>query len=200
MIKKLFKFLGVDVSRGFTRTPKTWVSGFTLLESVVAIFVLSLAITAAFSAVRQGLLQTNHAKNEVRAFHLAQEAIEVLRNERDQNRLSTLLSGSGAVTNWLTDISGCIGSTCRVDASGPGNPAEYLYPCGENWDSCPYMRQDPTTLVYGYDFADPETNFKREIQIELVNPNELAVTVRVSWKQGIINYEFKVKTLLLNWL
>lgn len=203
MIKIIFKFLGVDVSKGFTQHylfGKKDSAGFTLLESVVAIFVLSLAITGAFSAVRQGLSQTTYAKNEVRAFYLAQEAIEVIRNERDQNRLSTLLSGSGAVTNWLTDISSCIGATCRVDASGPGSPATYLYPCGESWGSCPYMTQDPNSLVYGYWSNGLETNFKREIQIELVNPNELAITVRVSWTQGVIGHEFKVKTLLFNWL
>lgn len=196
MIRKTFNF---KIFRGLPCEAKRS-RGFTLLESIIAIFVLSLAISGAFAAVRQGLSQTIHAKNEVRAFYLAQEAIEVLRNERDQNRLSTLLGGSGTVTPWLTDITGCIGGTCRVDASGPGDPAAYLYPCGENWGSCPFMKQDPDTLVYGYDPDGLDTNFKREIQIELVNPDEIAVTVRVFWTQGIIDHEFKVKTILLNWL
>jgi prepilin-type N-terminal cleavage/methylation domain-containing protein len=182
--------------------------GFTLLESIVAIMVLSLSIAGAFSAIRQSLSQMIISKEEVQAFYLAQEAIEIIRNERDENRLKTILDGTGNVTNWLTDISTCIGGTCRVDATRPqdaGNPT-FIYPCGSSWNSCPPLRQDPNTNLYGYDINDPVSQFTREVQIEPLDidtdgkADQIAVTVRIKWNKGIISNDFKVKTLLFDWL
>ena len=39
-----------------------------------------------------------------------------------------------------------------------------------------------------------------EVKIESINANEVAVTVRVSWTKGVVTREFKVKTLLFNWI
>ncbi|MEK7669448.1 MAG: type II secretion system protein [Patescibacteria group bacterium] len=177
-------------------------AGFTVLESIVAIMVLSLSISGAFSAVQQSLSQSIIAKDEIKAFYLAQEAIEIIRNKRDTNQLSIISTGSG---NWLDGISALagdscyFGKTCRADATGPNNI--YLYSCSGSWDSCEILRQDSTTFLYNYDANDPTTNFKREIQIESINANEVAVTVRIIWTKGlIITREFKVKTSLFNWI
>lgn len=173
--------------------------GFTILEAIVAIFVLSLTISGVFAAVRQSLSQTIIAKEEVRAFYLAQEAIEIIRNKRDANRLSTI--ASGAVVNWLNGISAdpsepCyFGKTCKVDAF-----TNTMSACSGSWDSCEVLRQNPTTFLHGYDGSWPTSSFKREIQIEQVNANEVTVTVRVSWNKGLLSREFRAKTLLFNWI
>lgn len=173
-------------------------AGFTVLESMVAILILSLSIAGVFSAVQQGLSQSIIAKDEIKAYYLAQEAIEIIRNKRDINQLAKINSGSG---NWLTGISAdasdpCwFGKICRADVVT--NAFSY---CGASWDSCPVLNQDATTFVYNYDGSDPSTNLKREIQIESVAANEVAVTVRVSWTKGFVTYEFKVKEHLFNWI
>lgn len=175
--------------------------GFTILESIVAILVLSLSISGVFSAVQQSLSQTTIAKDEVRAFYLAQEAVELIRNKRDANRLSSI---NGPMVTWLSGIAAVandpcyFGKTCRVDATGPGGT--YLYSCGGGWGSCDVLRQNATTFLYGYDGSWPATNFKREIQLEQINTDEVSVTVRVSWDKGIISREFKAKTSLFNWI
>ncbi|MFH0804418.1 MAG: hypothetical protein V1896_02365, partial [Candidatus Zambryskibacteria bacterium] len=76
-----------------------------------------------------------------------------------------------------------------------------IYDCGTGgWGSCTqYLKQDPDTFLYSYGSGNT-TNFKREIQIETVNADEIAVIVQVSWKKGLITREFKVKTLLFNWI
>lgn len=180
--------------------------GFTILESLVAIMVLSLSISGAFTAVTQSLSQSIISKDEVVAFYLAQEAIEVIRNKRDNNQLVKINGGSNT---WLDGItSACpFGKICRVDATAA--PADKIQLCGAgtNWGDCPYLKQETETdqnpYMYNYTFGNT-TNFKREIQIEQVNtdasgPSEIAVTVQVSWTKGLINQNFKVKTLLLNW-
>lgn len=170
--------------------------GFTVLESIVAILVLSLAISGVFAAVRQGLSQGIIAKDEIKAAYLAQEAVEIIRNQRDNNRLASI--DSGTAVPWLTVISGCVGSVCKVDATGPGG--DYISPCGSDWGSCPPLRQDPNTFLYSYDSDLPESGFTREVKIEKINDDEVAVTVRVTWSKGTISNQFETKASLFNWI
>jgi prepilin-type N-terminal cleavage/methylation domain-containing protein len=191
MIKK---YLNLSIFKSFNSS-----RGFTILESIVAIFILSMSVSGVFSSVQQSLYQAAIAKDEVKAFYLAQEAIEIIRNKRDNNQLIKISTGAGG---WLDGItSSCpFGRTCTVDAA-VGFP---IVNCGVNWGSCTQnLKQDTTnTLRYGYNSSWFGTAFKREIQIELVrndeygNPVEIAITVEVSWNGG----KFKVKTHLFNWI
>jgi len=190
MIKKIFNFqFSIFNSE----------RGFTVLESIVAIMVLSLSISGAFSAVQQSLSQAIIAKDEIKAFYLAQEAIEIIRNKRDGNQLAKIF-GSGSWLDGITSVcpfsTAVIKNTCRVDANPI--PPTITY-CGSSWGSCPYLRQNQSTFLYNYTSGNT-TNFKREIQLESINANEISVTVRVSWTKGIISREFKVKTHLFNWI
>lgn len=171
--------------------------GFTVLESLVAIGILTISISGAFSSVQQSLSQATNAKEEVKAFYLAQEAIEIIRNKRDSNQLAIINTGTG---NWLTGISQnagdpCFfGKTCRTDAKDFN-----LVDCGGGWGSCQNINQDQSTFLYNYDTISASniaTNFKREIQIESVNADEIAVTVKILWNKG----SFKVKEYLFNWI
>jgi prepilin-type N-terminal cleavage/methylation domain-containing protein len=184
--------------------------GFTVLESVVAISILSVAIAGAFTAIQTSLSQSTIAKDEVKAFYLAQEATEIIRNKRDNNQLLNVQNGP--TVSWLDGITEGAGScpfstisdkhTCTVDAVN-----FQIADCGGDWGSCSeYLKQDPNTLLYSYTSGN-QTVFKREIQIELVNtdsetgePSEIAVTVRVYWVKGLITKEFKAKTLLFDWI
>ncbi len=170
--------------------------GFTVLESIVAILILSLAVSGAFAAVRQGLSQGILAKDETKAFYLAQEAVEAIRNQRDANRLASI--DSDTVMPWLTVISGCVDSVCKVDATGPGG--QYISPCGSDWSSCPPLRQDPNTFLYSYDSDLPESGFTREVKIVKVNDDEIKIIVRVTWSKGVIINKFEAATSLFNWI
>jgi len=174
--------------------------GFTVLESIVAILILSLSVSGVFSSVQQSLSQAIIAKDEVKAFYLAQEAIEIIRNKRDANQLAKINGGSNTwlygITQDATDP--CyFGRVCRADATA-ASPLTYCN--SSSWDSCPVLRQDQTTFLYSYT-SGTDTNFKREIQIESINANEIAVTVRISWTKGsLLPFVFKVKTHLFNWI
>lgn len=181
--------------------------GFTVLESIVAIAVLSLSVSGAFAAVTQSLSQAIIAKDEIKAFYLAGEAIEIIRNKRDNNQLAKL---NGSAVSWLSGIAEngsdpCYyGKTCRTDSVSTS-----LVQCGLAWGACPGLNQNQTTFLYNYSPTDSNnvaTNFKREIQIELVqtdsfgNPREIAVTVKISWTKGVTTREFKIKEHLFNWI
>ena len=185
--------------------------GFTVLESIVAIFILSLSVSGAFSAVQQSLSQIIIAKDEVKAFYLAQEAVEMIRNQRDGNQLVKIIDPTNS---WLYGIAQNASDPCYFGTAPTYNDRKTcradvksfsLVNCGSGFGSCPVLNQDlvqgsPTFSLYGYDPSWTATNFTREIQIEPISPNEVAVIVRISWKKGLIPMEFKAKTLLFNWI
>lgn len=169
-------------------------AGFTVLESIVAIMILSLSISGVFSAVQQGLAQTALSKEETRAFYLVQEAVEIIRNKRDSNQLSTI---NGPAVSWLQGIVGAVdcpaGGICRVDAYA----ADKIQSCA---GSCENLKLDGTTYIYNYTSGNL-TNINRKVQIESVNADEIKIIVTVSWptKWGF-EREFKVRTHLFNWI
>ena len=112
--------------------------GFTILESIIAILVLSLSVSGVFSAVQQSLSQAIIAKDEVKAFYLAQEAVEIIRNKRDNNQLTKINGGTGVT--WLDGITNicAFGSVCRVEAINFDN----IVYCGSEWGNCPFLKQD----------------------------------------------------------
>jgi prepilin-type N-terminal cleavage/methylation domain-containing protein len=58
-------------------------SGFTLIEALVAITILTLSITGAFSAANSAMRASSIARDQLTASYLAQEGIEYVRMLRD---------------------------------------------------------------------------------------------------------------------
>lgn len=186
-----------------TKATNQFSKGFTLVESLVAISILSLSITATFTAVQLGLKSTLSAKDQITAFYLAQEAMEFIKNTRDENALHSIRDGS---TNWLTGLtitSGGLsgpcdyGKVCIIDS-----PQDSVSFCSGALGSCPKLNQDSTTGLFSY-ASGPTWNqspFRREIQFRTVagNPNEVLVTISMSWTtEGVAN-SFQVSQSLFN--
>lgn len=179
--------------------------GFTVLESIVAIFILSLSISGAFSAVQRGLSQAVISKDETQAFYLAQEAVEIIRNKRDSNQLAKI---NGSTITWLNGISENVSDPCyfgKVCGTESFNMNLVNHSSSwTSWNNYPVLNQDPTSFLFSYNNLYPATRFKREIQLERVrddslgNPLEIAVIVKIYWTKGIFSNEFKVKTHLFN--
>lgn len=83
---------------------------FTLLESIVAIYVFMMGIVGAMTLANQSLSAAAVFKDELVAANLAQEGIELLRNMRDTDFLSSLRDPSVP----------CLRPTC--DANAAFNP------------------------------------------------------------------------------
>jgi len=170
--------------------------GFTLIETLVAISILSLSILAGFTAVQNGLKASLTAKNQITAFYLVQEAMEFVKNKRDGNALIYVDTGLG---NWLNGLSLCDATSlttyCQIDS-----PADRVTTCGGENTSCELIRIQPTTGLHGYDVSWTPTNFKRAIsyQRSSTNPDEATVTVWISWTQGTQTKTFQVTETLFN--
>lgn len=89
--------------------------GFTLLETLIAIAVLTLAIIGPFQIVQGVLTSAYNARDEIVASGLAQEGVEYVREVRDSNYLYNARYGSGSVT-WLNGFDGTGGPNCYTAA------------------------------------------------------------------------------------
>jgi len=155
-------------------------SGFTLVEAMVAISILSLAVTGPLVIAQKGIGSAIYARDQITAFYLAQEAVEFIRNVRDSNRISGTL--------WLSQFSGCKedgnGRRCQIDSQYPNfetSGAISTCPSGV----CVPISLNSSTNIYGYSSGGgwKPTIFTRTISIdERTKPNvEAVITVTISW-------------------
>jgi len=178
--------------------------GFTVLETLVAIAVLILSLTAAFSVAQQGLSLSISSRDEVTAYFLAQEAVEVIRNVRDENSLASQY--------WLAGISAqgtdpCyFGNYCAVDSPNQN----YMVSCGLSPQNCPVLKQDKQTgsSTFGMYGINPSatvgwtpTVFRRELLLKQIpgTSDEIALTVTIYWTKGDNTRSFVVHENLFNW-
>ncbi len=168
-------------------------AGFTIIESLVAIAVLVTAITGAMSAVQTGIASYTFSKDQITAFYLAQEAVEQIRNIRDENRLKN--------RNWLYGITQSSSDPCYFGKACMVEPivTDTATTCSGGVGNCPVLRQSPTSGLYGYSSSWTPTKFTRQITLTSINADEIVVTVKVNWGKSGINREFEAQENLLNW-
>lgn len=175
--------------------------GFTLIETLVATFVLITAIVGPLSIVAKGFFFANYTKDQVTAYYLAQEAIEYVRNKRDN---VTLAGSSWSVfkTNVGSSnppgIRDCLVANspngCRIDAKN-----DTIVACAS---TCEYLRQD-SAGIYNYQDGSP-TPFRRTVKVHYEpsgNPsaNEIRIDVEMAWQNGTLAKSFVLKESIFNW-
>ncbi len=105
-------------------------TGFTLVETLVAITVLLLSIAAPLTIAARSLFSAYYARDQITAYYLAEEAIEYVKNARDTTFLNDVLNSSVPVANntdWLLGLHDCIDNGvgfvgCYVDSTKPFDP------------------------------------------------------------------------------
>ena len=160
--------------------------GFTIIELVISIFVLTIAVVGIFNAFSVVAILTSDSSDHLIGTYLAQEGMELVRNIRDTNWLNmdaecatkTCTPENPAVKTWvdgITDSSACSSTGCEVDytmtslSSTSGRPL-YL---GANG-------------LYGYS-GGTLTKFQRKIIVTKVTDVDnddkhiLDVKVQVCW-------------------
>jgi len=172
--------------------------GFTLVELLVAISILSLSILAAFTAVSNNIKGSNFSQDQITAYYLADEGIEFIRNVRDQNDIQNqydLANGSGSV-NWLAGIAATAGDPCGASKTCQFDSWHAtLTSCGV---SCNVLDLDPSTGLYNY-VTGATTPFTRTITVTVNSSTEALVTVNVSWTTNSVSKTFSESEILRAW-
>lgn len=158
--------------------------GFTLIEALVAIAILTVSIAGPITIASRGIASAVFARDQITAFYLAQEAIEFIRNKRDENNLR----GNG----WVDGLSKCLdGKVCTIDSKN-----NEINECIGG--ICPVLKYNDSTAFYSYDSGE-DSNFTREIRMVTINVKEIAITTTLSWTTGTITKSFTVKEHILDW-
>lgn len=195
--------------------------GFTLIEALVAISILMIAIASPMLLAQKSLSSANLSKDQMIATFLAQDAIEAVKNTRDET------AKNPNATDWLDKLEPCVCSNegekcifdvqttnldssvkfCNIDTTNksvmPGsNPNNEL--------KISYIQDQDTKKFIKYDYntnigTDSElSKFTRYISIKKTNfpevkGNEAIVQVRVTWNSTLGTQKIDLEDFIYNY-
>ena len=163
-------------------------SGFSLLETLVAVGILIGAVLGPLSLASSSINAASLAKNQIIATNLAAEAMEIVRNKRDSN----IFQGS----DWLFGLTSCAEpESCFVDI--PQIPP-YDYDIESCAPACPALKRNPDTGLFNVQTGE-DMGFIRKITITYLASDEIKVQVEISWKEKNSISSFVLETYLFRW-
>lgn len=157
-------------------------SGFTLVETLVSLFVLSVAIAATFAIISSNLSNAEFVRNNFIASGLAQEGAELVRN--------------------LRDTDGFKGTFGYFGGSAPAADGVYCV----QWDSTQLMnpcvnplKKNATSGLYDHLILGGDTIFSRTVTVTRISSAEIRVIIDVSWKDHTGTKKISAEEHLFNW-
>jgi len=148
--------------------------GFTLIELMMVVFIVSIGIAGVLNLIAKIFLHSRFTSSKLTAIYLAQEGMEIVRNIRDTNWVEGEKWDQGIVSgdfeaDWDDQsLSSYQGRYLRIDGG------HYNYDSGQL------------------------TKFKRKITIEKES-DRILVSVNVSWQEGGEGYFVEDYTELYDW-
>ncbi len=166
---------------------KNTTQGFTLLEMLFSLIIFSFALVSLMTIAGKGVVATINAKDQLTAQYLAEELLEVARNERD----------ASFVNNWeLNPFEGMLDhcrNGCDIEYSNSKVPELTLKGGGPLYQNNGYFSTDENSGML--------SQFTRKLEITEVGDDNNGVHLKatVNWKQRNINREYVLETSLVNW-
>ena len=150
--------------------------GFTLLEVIITIFIVSIGLVGILSLVNISLKGPSLSRDKLIASGLAQEGVEIVRDIRKSN------------IEWDDWYSGISSGDYRV---------QYNSTALMSFSSIP-LKLATSTGLYQYD-SGSETFFKRKITLTKISADEVKVVVKVEWQTKGNSHELTAENRLWNW-
>ncbi len=198
--------------------------GFTLIETMIAITILTFAMAGPMFVASRSIVAAQNARDQLTAIYLAQEGIEYVRAMRDNAYLTVYQARDPNVSSTAWNaflygvegvessyyISKCIApNVCTLDSMG-GEP---LTQCKVTDSSCAQLRL--TGCIHGPEglsctppniYTQLEnlprsvpSPFTRTIQGIIVTANEVKIVSTVSWNFHGTLYSVMVSNHLTSW-
>lgn len=177
--------------------------GFTILETLVAIFILTLSITGPLVFAQSGLRASFLARDQITAFYLAQDAIETIKNKRDQN----ILDGNF----WLDGMIPCDYDydkrSCNINTT---TAAPEFVSCSGNGYECQPLQYTESGVNKGFFTVESGTDsqFTRTVYLYQFrggdgykSGQEAQIVVMVTWTSKAMSGTRKivVQENIFNW-
>ncbi|MDB5255145.1 MAG: seg [Candidatus Nomurabacteria bacterium] len=189
-------------------------SGFTLIETLIAIFLLTLTVGALLQLAAGGFYSVRYARNQMVATALLQESLEYMHSSRD----TASIAGTDWQT-WLTSFSvnqngtpigdtsqGCFSRNgCIVD---PYTTVAKVRACDS---TCPPITFFTSSGLYGYSSSTylpingqsvtsgTATSYVRTITMQINTPDQVTVNTSVTWLNGSSSKTVTQPVLLTKW-
>ena len=164
--------------------------GFTLIETLVAVTILSAAIAGPMVLSIRSIGSAAVSQDQLVAFYLGQEAIEFVKNARDTN---ILVKSS----DWLDGLSLCKGvNGCYIDVI-----EKPVKDCG-TLTGCPKLNFNGFNYTYKSDGSDGNTVFTRTVKIDdliRTDGDEAKIDVAVSWTGKYGQKTMNLQNNIFNW-
>lgn len=150
--------------------------GFTLMEVLIAAFVITSGVAASYMVVQQIFTETFEVSSRLTAAYIAKEGIEIARNIRDTGWLEgdDWDDNGLALGNWQANY----GDYSLTSCAG----------------SCEYSSMNSYIYLDGTDSI-----FKRRINIQRPTADSIKVTVDVFWKHRSQLKSLMVQSFLYDW-
>jgi prepilin-type N-terminal cleavage/methylation domain-containing protein len=166
---------------------------FTLLEVIVAIFVVSVGVGGVFAFLQNTVLLGPSLDNQLIASYLAQEGVEIVRNIRDTNYIRIVAGEGGSWDEGLANCSGgCEGDYTDFILNPLGGTPELLQVVSSGVGTTRYQ-------YYAYELGTL-TIFQRVITIDGSISDLLQIAVEVRWQEKGVPRSYTIDTELYNWV
>lgn len=155
--------------------------GFTIVEVATVLFIVAIGLIGILSLIVKNVQSQGYNKQNLVAYQLAQEGIELIREVRD--------------TNWNN------GEDFRTGIASDGSYyMDYL-------DTAPLTASGPQALYldsdgfYSHDSAGTDSGFRRLITITTDSPDSFLVSVTVDWpnRENGERFSYVLETILYDW-
>lgn len=221
-IKKylMFIFTSFCKNNSSKRTRLNLVSGFTLIEALVAISILMVAVTSPMMIAQKSLSTAFLTKDQMTASFLVQDAIEAVKNIRDE--IAIKHDPANTTEDWLSGLNDCICNNadricdfdkpnayyCNIDTTAtnwfPTDPS--LNPILANYNPSvnPLKIESDSNGFIKYDLTGTvPSKFSRKINImkQTINSkeDEAVINIRVSWDSAFGVQNIDVKNFIYNY-
>ncbi len=174
--------------------------GFTLIEIIVAILVVTVGVLAAYIVTQEIISYTHRISSRLTASYLAKEGIEIVRNIRDTNWIQSV-QGSKGLEDWDAGLNAGDYEVDYVTITLAGSTYENC----DAYSDCKSFVGTGTFLkivdgFYKYSSFGTETKFKRKITITPEGIDKLIVSVEITWTEKGTDYgPVTVQEILYDW-
>lgn len=194
--------------------------GFTLIETMVAVSILTLAVAGPLFTANRALVAAAIARDQLTASYLAQEGVEYLRAMRDNEFLIAYYADGSTASSvgWNSFITSveryCLNASCTLDSALPsvpmgygsgyslapvsGDARLYLTNCtsGSGGLSC----TAPNVYTARQDLSgSARTAFTRTIRVVHISADEEQIVSTVSWSYHGTTFTMRVTDHLTSW-
>ena len=166
--------------------------GFTMVEMIATIAVLSFGIIAIYSAFYPLVVLNYNIPLRLTAVYLTQEGLEIIHNMRDRNFIQSVQDGN---SNWSDDLLDCE-TGCQADYK-TGTMAEELANQLQPYNENAFLKLNEDGF-YGYGNGTA-TRFRRKITVGHISQDTLKVNVEVIWEYNGQPFSFQASQYLYNW-